>query len=194
MVDTVIGAYWPIKGEFDPLPACTAGRTANCSTNLTADIGCRWRLGAQDPDLPPWYPVARWKTMPSDPKPKDTEQSCRRTFRALPATARAAIGWSGGVRPHAGAGARPFTPVGAGIFAEAARNDTASQPSQAASRWTILTGNRASCGPMGWLRLRSGWSMVSGSGLRRWFRGCTAWLSSHSLKPGFPAAARCAGR
>ena len=29
--DTVIGAYWPIKGEFDPCPRCTAGRkTANC--------------------------------------------------------------------------------------------------------------------------------------------------------------------
>jgi 5-formyltetrahydrofolate cyclo-ligase len=40
--DTVIGAYWPIKGEFDPLP-CTAGRkTASSSTNRSAAAsGCR---------------------------------------------------------------------------------------------------------------------------------------------------------
>lgn len=35
--DTVIGAYWPIKGEFDPCPPCTAGRkTASCSTSPSA--------------------------------------------------------------------------------------------------------------------------------------------------------------
>jgi 5-formyltetrahydrofolate cyclo-ligase len=42
--DTVIGAYWPIKGEFDPLPPCTAGRrTASCLMSpLCAALACRW--------------------------------------------------------------------------------------------------------------------------------------------------------
>ena len=31
--DTVIGAYWPIKGEFDPLPALSRSAAASA---------CRW--------------------------------------------------------------------------------------------------------------------------------------------------------
>ena len=42
--DTVIGAYWPIKGEFDPLPPCTAGKkTASCWTSPSPGaLACRW--------------------------------------------------------------------------------------------------------------------------------------------------------
>ena len=42
--DTVIGAYWPIKGEFDPCQPCTAGRkTASCWTSpCAAASACRW--------------------------------------------------------------------------------------------------------------------------------------------------------
>ena len=42
--DTVIGAYWPIKGEFDPLPALHRWKeTASCSTSpCAAASACRW--------------------------------------------------------------------------------------------------------------------------------------------------------
>ena len=34
--DTIIGAYWPIKGEFDPLPVLHRWKAANCWTNRCA--------------------------------------------------------------------------------------------------------------------------------------------------------------
>jgi 5-formyltetrahydrofolate cyclo-ligase len=75
--DTVIGAYWPIKGEFDPLPALYRWKEAETS----AIDGKHRRLGLPVVDkvhktltFHAWYPGC---DMEPDaygiPKPKDTE-------------------------------------------------------------------------------------------------------------------------
>jgi 5-formyltetrahydrofolate cyclo-ligase len=75
--DTVIGAYWPIKGEFDPLPALFRWKEAETS----AIDGKHRRIGLpvvnkQHKTLTfhAWYPGCK---MEEDaygiPKPKDTE-------------------------------------------------------------------------------------------------------------------------
>ncbi len=75
--DTVIGAYWPIKGEFDPLPALYRWKEAETS----AIDGKHRRLGLpvvnkqhKTMTFHAWYPGC---DMEPDaygiPKPKDTE-------------------------------------------------------------------------------------------------------------------------
>ena len=75
--DTVIGAYWPIKGEFDPLPALYRWKEAETS----AIDGKHRRLGLpvvnkQTGTLSfhAWYPgCAMEPDAYGIPKPKDTE-------------------------------------------------------------------------------------------------------------------------
>jgi len=75
--DTVIGAYWPIKGEFDPLPALHRWK----EDGELLDHPQRRRIGLPVVDkvhktlvFHAWYPGCR---MEEDaygiPKPKDTE-------------------------------------------------------------------------------------------------------------------------
>ena len=67
--DTVIGAYWPIKGEFDPLPALHRWK----EDGELLDEPHRRRIGLPVVDrvhktltFHSWYPrLSRWKTMPS---------------------------------------------------------------------------------------------------------------------------------
>jgi 5-formyltetrahydrofolate cyclo-ligase len=75
--DTVIGAYWPIKGEFDPLPALYRWKEAETS----AIDGKHRRLGLPVVDkvhktltFHAWYPgCAMEPDAYGIPKPKDTE-------------------------------------------------------------------------------------------------------------------------
>jgi 5-formyltetrahydrofolate cyclo-ligase len=78
--DTVIGAYWPIKGEFDPLPALFRWQEAGMEADAAGAIRRR-RIGLPvvnkiDKTLTfhTWYPGC---PMEEDaygiPKPKDTE-------------------------------------------------------------------------------------------------------------------------
>ena len=78
--DTVIGAYWPIKGEFDPLPALFRWQEAGMEADAAGAIRRR-QIGLPvvnkvDKTLtfPTWYPGC---PMEEDaygiPKPKDTE-------------------------------------------------------------------------------------------------------------------------
>ena len=48
--DTVIGAYWPIKGEFDPLPALHRWKEDGelLDGPNGAALACRWLTSAQD--------------------------------------------------------------------------------------------------------------------------------------------------
>jgi 5,10-methenyltetrahydrofolate synthetase len=75
--DTVVGAYWPIKGEFDPLPALFRWKEAETS----AIDGKHRRIGLpvvnkahKTLTFHAWYPGCK---MEEDaygiPKPKDTE-------------------------------------------------------------------------------------------------------------------------
>ena len=57
--DTVIGAYWPIKGEFDPLPALhrwKEGRRAAGPAPAAPHRPAGGEQGAQDPHLPRLVP------------------------------------------------------------------------------------------------------------------------------------------
>jgi 5-formyltetrahydrofolate cyclo-ligase len=121
--DTVIGAYWPIKGEFDPLAGAAplegrrraAGRTAARRIGLPVVDKVHKTL-----TFHAWFPGC---PMEEDaygiPKPKDTEVIVP-TLLFVPC-----VGYSAGrlpaglrrrlLRPHAGsAAARPFT-VGLGF-------------------------------------------------------------------------------
>ncbi len=96
--DTVIGAYWPIKGEFDPLPALHRWK----EDGELLDEPQRRRIGLpvinkQHKTLTfhAWYPGCE---MEEDaygiPKPKDTELIVPTHCSCLAwATARAATGW-----------------------------------------------------------------------------------------------------
>ena len=73
--DTVIGAYWPIKGEFDPLPALHRWK----EDGELLDEPQPRRIGlpvvdkrAQDADLPRLVSrAARWRTTPTtSPSPR----------------------------------------------------------------------------------------------------------------------------
>ena len=84
--DIVIGAYWPIKGEFDALPALYRWKeAANCWTSRTAAIGLPVidRL-TQDAAFHLGSPVARWRRMRSaSPSPRTPTCSCPPAVRAL---------------------------------------------------------------------------------------------------------------
>ena len=52
--DTVIGAYWPIKGEFDPLPARCRWQEAGWkkthkAPRASAALACRWSTKSTRP-------------------------------------------------------------------------------------------------------------------------------------------------
>lgn len=73
--ETSIGAYWPIKGEFDPLPALyrwTEGAAEGTSRRIGLPVAhretgsLRWHV---------WYPGCPMELDAFDiPKPKDTEE------------------------------------------------------------------------------------------------------------------------
>ena len=70
--ETSIGAYWPIKGEFDALPALYRWTEAEPHRRIGLPVvkpptasSCASTSGT---------PAARWRRMPTaSPKPKDTE-------------------------------------------------------------------------------------------------------------------------
>ena len=76
--DTVIGAYWPIKGEFDPLPALHRWK----EDGELLDDPVRRRIGLpvvnkvhKTLTFHVWYPgCPREEDAYGIPKPKDTEQ------------------------------------------------------------------------------------------------------------------------
>jgi 5-formyltetrahydrofolate cyclo-ligase len=119
----VIGAYWPIKGEFDPLPALhrwkedgELHRRTAAPTHRTAGD----QQGSQDADFHAWYPGC---PMEEDaygiPKPKDTELIVP-TLLFVPCVGYSAggyrLGYGGGFydRTLAALEPRPFT-VGLGF-------------------------------------------------------------------------------
>jgi 5-formyltetrahydrofolate cyclo-ligase len=121
--DTVIGAYWPIKGEFDPLPALHRWK----EDGELLDEPQPRRIGLPVVDkvhqtlkFHAWFPGC---PMEEDaygiPKPKDTEVIVP-TLLFVPCVGYAPGRLPAGLRrrllrPHAGqAAARPFT-VGLGF-------------------------------------------------------------------------------
>jgi 5,10-methenyltetrahydrofolate synthetase len=123
--DTVIGAYWPIKGEFDPLPALHRWK----EDGELLDEPLRRRIGLpvvnkQHKTLTfhAWHPGC---PMEEDaygiPKPKDTEVIVP-TLLFVPC-----VGLCGGrlppglrrrlLRPHAGHAATPAVHRGPGVHA-----------------------------------------------------------------------------
>lgn len=124
--DTVIGAYWPIKGEFDPLPALFRWQEAGLEEDAQGAARHR-RIGLPvvnkiDRTLTfySWYPGC---PMEEDaygiPKPKDTELIVP-TLLFVPCVGYAAggyrLGYGGGFydRTLASLQPRPFT-VGLGF-------------------------------------------------------------------------------
>ena len=121
--DTVIGAYWPIKGEFDPLPALHRGK----EDGELLDEPLRRRIGLpvvnkehKTLTFHAWYPGC---PMEPDaygiPKPKDTEMIVP-TLLFVPCVGYAAggyrLGYGGGFydRTLATLQPKPFT-VGLGF-------------------------------------------------------------------------------
>jgi 5-formyltetrahydrofolate cyclo-ligase len=140
--DTVIGAYWPIKGEFDPLPALHRWK----EDGELLDEPQPRRIGLPVVDkvhktltFHAWYPGC---PMEEDaygiPKPKDTEVIVP-TLLFVPCVGYGAGRLPAGLRrrllrPHAGhAAARPFT-VGLGFTNRVSW--TTSSPSRTTCRWT----------------------------------------------------------
>jgi len=124
--DTVIGAYWPIKGEFDPLPALFRSQEAGREEDAKSAARHR-RIGLPvvnkvDKTLTfyTWYPGC---PMEEDaygiPKPKDTEVIVP-TLLFVPCVGYAAggyrLGYGGGFydRTLATLQPKPFT-VGLGF-------------------------------------------------------------------------------
>ncbi|MDR1968164.1 MAG: 5-formyltetrahydrofolate cyclo-ligase [Burkholderiaceae bacterium] len=121
--DTVIGAYWPIKGEFDPLPALHRWK----EDGELMDEPCRRRIGLPVMDklhrtlrFHLWYPGCPMETDAYDiPKPKDTEVIVP-TLLFVPCVGYGAggyrLGYGGGFydRTLAALRPRPFT-VGLGF-------------------------------------------------------------------------------
>ena len=121
--DAVIGAYWPIKGEFDPLPALHRWKEDG---ELQRD-GQRRRIGLPVIDkvnktlsFHAWYPgCAMEEDAYGIPKPKDTEEITP-TLLFVPCVGYAAggyrLGYGGGFydRTLATLNPRPFT-VGLGF-------------------------------------------------------------------------------
>ena len=77
--DAVIGAYWPIKGEFDPLPALFRWQEAGLEEDAKSAQSHR-RIGLPvvnkvDKTLTfyTWYPGCPMEDAFGIPKPKDTE-------------------------------------------------------------------------------------------------------------------------
>lgn len=123
--DTVIGAYWPIKGEFDPLPALFRWQEAGMEADA-AGASQRRKIGLPvinkvDKTLRfhRWYPGCQ---MEEDaygiPKPKDTEE-IQPTLLFVPCVGYGPggyrLGYGGGFydRTLASLTPRPFT-VGLG--------------------------------------------------------------------------------
>ncbi|MBT2322195.1 5-formyltetrahydrofolate cyclo-ligase [Variovorax paradoxus] len=121
--DTVIGAYWPIKGEFDPLPALHRWK----EDGELLDRPQRRRIGLPVMDrvhktltFHAWYPGCPMENDAFDiPKPKDTELIVP-TLLFVPCLGYSAggyrLGYGGGFydRTLAALEPRPFT-VGLGF-------------------------------------------------------------------------------
>lgn len=121
--DTVIGAYWPIKGEFDPLPALHRWK----EDGELIDKPDRRRIGLPVVDkqtktlsFHSWYPGCPMEDDAySIPKPKDTELIVP-TLLFVPCVGYSAggyrLGYGGGFydRTLAALSPRPFT-VGLGF-------------------------------------------------------------------------------
>ena len=136
--DTTIGAYWPIKGEFDVLPALHRWQEAGRETDVVEAIVHR-RIGLPVVDkahgtlqFHTWYPGC---PMEEDaygiPKPKDTEV-IQPTLLFVPCVGYGPggyrLGYGGGFydKTLAALSPRPFT-VGLG-FANAFLPDLAPEP------------------------------------------------------------------
>jgi 5-formyltetrahydrofolate cyclo-ligase len=121
--EAVIGAYWPIKGEFDPLPALH--RWKEDGELLDQPLRRRIGLPVVDPETKTlsfhvWYPGCPMQEDAYNiPKPKDTEMIVP-TLLFVPCVGYAAggyrLGYGGGFydRTLASLEPRPFT-VGVGF-------------------------------------------------------------------------------
>ena len=83
--DTVIGAYWPIKGEFDPLPALHRWKeTASCWTNpCAAASACRWSTSNTKRSPSAWYPGCPMEKTPTASPSQDTGDRAHAAVCAL---------------------------------------------------------------------------------------------------------------
>ncbi len=70
-----IGAYWPIKGEFDPLPALYRWSEGGLTARRAASVG-RWPIARPgNSAFTSGSPAARWNSTAYDiPKPKETDE------------------------------------------------------------------------------------------------------------------------
>ena len=151
--DTVIGAYWPIKGEFDPLPALHRWK----EDGELLDEPQPRRIGLPVVDkvhktlkFHAWFPGC---PMEEDafgiPKPKDTEVIVP-TLLFVPCVGYGAggfrLGYGGGFydRTLADAGAQARTRSGLGFTQRLPA--TISSPSRTTSRWTPSSTTTASSG------------------------------------------------
>ena len=187
--DTVIGAYWPIKGRIrSPRQPCTAGR----GDGELLDQPQLRRIGLpvvnkahKTMTFHAWYPGC---PMEDDaygiPKPKDTELTPTLLFAPCVGYGLAATGWAmAALRPHAGTQPSPSR-LSPGWGSDRVLSMTWS-PKSSTSRWTPfstttawsgLSVERADLYRTGWFKYQH----TDAATCAMW-RGCGSWASALGL-------------